>query len=117
MTLFADMKKCLRITSDAFDAEVQMLVDAALYDLERVGVNPDLLTLNSDENLDNALVKKAVACYCKANFGYDVAEAPRFDEGYERVVIDLLNSSDNIASIAQNGTSAGLGATLGAAGA
>jgi len=80
-----------------YDAEVQMLIDAALYDMERAGVNPALLDA---EDLENALVKKGVTAYCKANFGYDNAEAPRFDDAYNRVVIDLLNSSENIAAIA-----------------
>ena len=101
MTLIADIKASLRISSDAFDAEAQMLVDAALYDMERVGVNPALLEVSGEGELDNAFVKQAVTAYCKAHFGYDVAEAQRFDDAYRRIVCDLLNSSENIAAMAE----------------
>lgn len=120
MALIDDIKASLRVVSTKFDAEVQMLIDAALYDMERAGVNPALLK-PSDEgesNLENALVKKGVTAYCKANFGYDNAEAPRFDDAYNRVVIDLLNSSENIAAIeeADDGSEGEPGGSLGMAG-
>lgn len=99
MALIDDIKLSLRLTTDALDSEVQMLVDSALFDMERVGVNPDLLQLDWDDDIPNAFVKNAVTCYCKAHFGYDNAEADRFDESYRRIVCDLLNSSHNIAAI------------------
>ncbi len=100
MALIADIKASLRISTDKLDPEVQMLIDAALYDMERVGVNPALLKV-SDENgdLGNAFVKTAVTAYCKAHFGYDNAEAERMDESYRRIVCDLLNSAENIAAM------------------
>lgn len=100
MALFDDIKTVLRVTTDAMDAEVEMLIDAALYDMERTGVNPELLALNIEQDLDNRFVKSAVAAFCKAGFGYDNPEAARFDEAYRRFVCDLLNSSENIAAIA-----------------
>ena len=111
MSLMADIKVALRVTSTAYDSEVETLIGAALYDMERAGVNPVLLGLSGDIaegavlTEGNALVKKGVIAYCKANFGYDNAEAPRFDDSYNRVVVDLLNSSDNIAAIAESGES------------
>lgn len=93
MALIDDIKLSLRVTTDALDAEVQAYIDAALYDMERVGVDLDLL------NSDNAFVKTAIIAYCKAQFGYDNSEANRFDEAYRRIVCDLLNSSENIAAI------------------
>lgn len=98
MTLLDDMKASLRVSSDKFDAEVQMYIDGALYDMERVGVNPDLLALE-DGNISNAFVKHAVTAYCKAHFGFDNAEAVRLDDSYRRIVCDLLNSSQNIAAM------------------
>ena len=95
------MKLALRVTSDAMDAEVQMLVDAALYDMERAGVNPALLEVDSEtEDLSNQFVKTGVYAYCKAHFGYDNPEAERLDGSYRRIVCDLLNSKENIAAIA-----------------
>lgn len=101
MALIDDIKVSLRITTDAFNAEVQMLIDSALYDMERTGVNPELLTLE-DGVLGNAFVKNAVTAYCKAHFGYDNSEAERLDDSYRRIVCDLLNSSQNIAAIAHD---------------
>ena len=99
MSLFDDIKTSLRVTTDKMDSEVQMLIDGALYDMWRVGVNPKLLELNADEDLDNMFVKHAVTAYCKSNFGYDVSEAMRFDDVYRRIVCDLMNSAENIAAM------------------
>lgn len=98
MTLLADMKTALRVTSDAFDSEVEALIGAALYDMERVGVDPALLDADTLDDEPNLFVKRAVTAYCKAHFGYDNAEADRFDDSYRRIVCDLLNSSVNIAA-------------------
>lgn len=99
MALLDDIKAALRLTTDALDSEVEMLVGAALYDMERVGVNPALLEVDSEEGLENLFVKHAVIAYCKAHFGYDNAEADRFDDSYRRIVCDLLNSAENIAAM------------------
>lgn len=100
MTLLDDIKVSLRITSDAFDAEVSMLIDAALYDMGRVGIDPDLLEKVDDE-IANPFVKQAITCYAKAHMGYDVSEADRFDASYRRIVCDLMNSSANIAAMSE----------------
>ena len=98
MALIDDIKVSLRVSTDAMDAEVQMLIDAALYDMKRAGVNPALLEVDQLGYLSNSFVKTAVTSYCKANFGYDVSEAARFSDTYYRIVCDLLNSSENIAA-------------------
>lgn len=100
MPLLDDIKLTLRLTTDELDSEVQMLIGSALHDLERVGVNPALLELDEEGNIANANVKTAIACYCKNLFGYDNSEAYRFDAAYNRIVVDLLNSAENIAAIA-----------------
>lgn len=117
MALIDDIRKSLRLTTDALDSEVQMLADSALYDMERVGVDPDLLSVDDEGSLENPFVKNAVTCYCKAHFGYDNAEADRFDESYRRIVCDLLNSSRNIAAfeeVADGEEESGSGFGLGA---
>lgn len=122
MALIDDIKTSLRITSSKYDAEAQMLIDAALFDMERAGVDPDLLVFDDEDGTGNGFVKQAVTLWCKANFGYDVAEADRFMAAYDRVLNALLNSSNNIAAIAEAegdaepepGSDAGLGAGLGA---
>lgn len=94
MSLVDDMKLSLRVMTDKLDAEVSMLVDAALADMARVGVRVELLERDPDGNLvfGNPLVRQAVACFCKARFGFDNGDAPRFDESYRRSVCDLINS-------------------------
>lgn len=99
MALLDDIRTSLRVTSDKFDAEVSMLVDAALYDMERAGVNPALLAVDEETgDIANQFVKHAVTAYCKAEFGYDVDEAARFKDSYYRIVCDLLNSAQNVAA-------------------
>ncbi len=55
------VKTALRITTSAFDEEIEDLIDAALLDLGIAGV--------SNMDLDNKLVLRAVTTYVKCNFG------------------------------------------------
>lgn len=98
MSLLSDIKVAVRVSSDATDAEIQMWIDAALADMERVGIRKELLELEDDENFGTSLVKAAVTCYVKANYGYDVEERAQFDDSYRRLVCGLLNSSANSAA-------------------
>ena len=97
MALIDDMKLLLRVSTTAYDNEVSMLIAAAKADMLRVGVQPDLVNppVGSDEA---PLVKQAIACYCKAHFGFDNDESARLDRSYRQIVTDLLNSSANIAA-------------------
>lgn len=79
-------------TSD-YDDEIQDLVNAALADMTRVGIVASLL----DPDNVGPLAKQAVKLYAKAHFGYDNDEAERFSESYERTLVDLMNSTANIA--------------------
>lgn len=88
MSLIDDVKVALRVTSDAFDPEVEMLVEAALRDLQRVGIPDEFLV----DGPTDPLVRAAVCMYAKAHFGFDNSEAPRFDESYRQIVKDFLNS-------------------------
>ena len=98
-TLKEDIRVALRVTGDFLDSEIDTLTEAARYDMERTGVDPNILALNPlTKNLDNAFVKQAVVNYCKAESGYDVSEASRFKDSYYRIVNDLLNSDANIAA-------------------
>lgn len=92
MAWLDDAKMVLRVSSDAMDAEVQMLIDAALNDLEMKGVNP--LIVSEDSTVP--LVKQAVMLYVKCHWGFDNDEADRFGNSYRQTVIDLLNSRYNV---------------------
>ena len=55
------VKLALRITTNAFDDEIQDLINAALADLGIAGIT------NLDEA--DALIKRAVITFCRVNFG------------------------------------------------
>lgn len=58
------VKMALRITTDAFDNELQQLIDSALIDIGFGGAISEVLTEEGDP-----IVKQAVITYCKMNFG------------------------------------------------
>lgn len=90
--LLDGVKTVLRVSSDVYDEEIDMLVGAALADILRVGVKAEYVAAFPP------LVKQAVCLYCKASFGFDNDEAARFQESYRQVVIDMMNSSENVAA-------------------
>lgn len=55
------VRLALRVTTTAFDSEIEDLISAALADLGIAGVLTD--------NIDDPLIIRAVITYCKANFG------------------------------------------------
>jgi hypothetical protein len=59
--MLTKVKLALRITTDAFDSELNDLIDAAKADLGIAGVNVP-------EEID-AIVSRAITTYCKLNFG------------------------------------------------
>ena len=97
MALLDDMKLAVRIKTDAYDDELNMLIDAAKADMLRCGVREELVNPAESEDL-NPLVRMAIYCYCKSNYGYDNDEASRFGASYRSTVIDLMNSDANVAA-------------------
>ncbi len=91
MALIDDVRTCLRVTSELTDVEIQMWINAAIADMSRCGVKSDLLV----EETMNSLVKSAVVCFVKGQYGYDNSEAPRFLDSYRLMLAALLNSSSN----------------------
>lgn len=61
MTVMELVKMALRVSTDAFDGELEELIQAALLDLWIAGVERDDLT--------DPLVRRAVVTYCRMNFG------------------------------------------------
>lgn len=60
-TTLAAVKLSLRVTTTAFDSEINGLIDAALLDMGLAGVS------NDDET--DALILRAVTTYCRLHFG------------------------------------------------
>ena len=88
----ADVKLALRVSGDVYDAEVAMLVDAAVEDMERVGINPYYI---EDAN---PMVKLAICTFAKARFGFDNPEAERLEASYRQMLVDMLHSDANAAT-------------------
>lgn len=84
MVDLADVKKALRITTDAFDSEISMLMDAAISDLGIAGVIVP-------EQLD-AICGQAVITYCKMNFGLP-EDAERLKRSYDEQKAQLSNAT------------------------
>lgn len=59
--MLQNVKLALRITTEAFDSEIDDLISAALADLGIAGVLA--------ENIEDPLILRAIITYCKANFG------------------------------------------------
>lgn len=70
------VKLALRITTNAYDDELNMLINAAFLDLTAAGV--DLFTAATSDDL----VKMAVCTYCKMNFG-NPEDADRLKRSYD----------------------------------
>lgn len=89
MAILDDVKLSLRVTTDAFDIEIQDLIDAARLDLIQSGVSSTKVNDDTD-----ALIKRAITVYVKGNFGYDNPEAERFQESYRMLKIHLALAGD-----------------------
>lgn len=84
--MLAKIKTSLRISNNAFDAEIQDLIDAALLDLALAGV---IVIDQSD-----ALIIRAVTTYTKAHFGWDNPDSARLHVSYELLRNHLTQSID-----------------------
>lgn len=77
-TTLDQVKNFMWLTTDAFDAQLQTLIDAALIDLRTSGVNG----VEVDETDPQILL--AIATYCKMNFGTpDEASYDRLKKAYD----------------------------------
>jgi uncharacterized phage protein (predicted DNA packaging) len=83
------VKLSLRVTSTAFDIEIQDLIDAARIDLIQSGVS----SLKAKSDTD-PLIKRAITLYCKAFFGYDNPDADRLRDSYVMLKQHLSLAAD-----------------------
>ena len=69
------VKMALRIMTDAFDAELPLLIAGAIRDLEIAGIIVDESAVAThdgpitDYTVTDALLQRAIITYCRANFG------------------------------------------------
>lgn len=81
------VKLALRISTDAFNAELTSLIQAAMIDLGIAGVIKDVLT---DE--PNAIITQAVITYCKMNFGLP-EDYDRLKRSYDEQKAQLVTAT------------------------
>lgn len=81
-TLTETIRAALRISSKAtaITDEINDCIEACKRDLQQVGVN------NLDES--DALIKRAITIYCKAEFGYS-EKAQQFRQSYDSLKVAL----------------------------
>lgn len=81
--LLEAVKLTLAITVDDYDAEIQDLIYAALYDLQTNGVN-------ALDKQDDPLIIQAVKTYCRAHF-HSPADYDKLLAAYEEQKGHLMN--------------------------
>jgi hypothetical protein len=77
MTFLADVKKVLRISSSAYDTEINNLISSAQEDLKIFSIVPEKV-VDTDP-----LVRNAIITYVKAQFGWDNPDAEKLMTSYE----------------------------------
>ncbi len=90
MAILADIKPYLRIgtANTAYDNEITDLINAAIADLKLSGV-----TAESAVDTD-PLIKRAIAVYVKANFGWNNPDSEKLQETYKMLKNHLTLSAD-----------------------
>ena len=86
-----ELRQYLRITHNSFDGEITDLINAARTDLLDDGILPEKV---NDPN--DALIKRAIVSYVKAEFGIDNPDAEKYRSGYQSLKTHLMLSVDYI---------------------
>lgn len=80
--MLEQIKLALRITTDAFDEEIQMLIDAAIAEMQGLGVTASV------EGSEDPQIVTAVVAYCKWQFGAN-EDADRWRDIYHTKLAQL----------------------------
>jgi len=98
-TLLELCRSAERVVSTMTDDEIQMLIDAAVAEMRRVGVRESSLGISDgemDESKMNPLARYLIVMFVKANYGHDDAtEFQIWDSRYTTTLTALMNSSMN----------------------
>ena len=85
------IRRYLRINHAHFDEEITDLIGAARADLLLGGILPDKVNDETD-----ALIKRAITVYVKAEFGLDNADSEKYRESYNMLKRHLMLSNEYI---------------------
>ena len=86
--MFEKIKQRVRLTTTAFDTEVQDLIDECKADLMLSGVLEEKI-IDTDP-----LILRAVSTYCRAYYEGDNVKAERLQASYESIKTHLSLSAD-----------------------
>jgi hypothetical protein len=86
MAILQEVKLALRISNNAFDSEITDIIDACKIDLVEAGAE------NTDDT--DALVKRAIILYAKANFGMANPDMEKYQKAYDRLKITMALSGE-----------------------
>lgn len=86
--MLSRVKLALRITTDAFNAELTGLINAALLDLGLVGIAPMVLTNGTTDEL----IITAVITYVKLHFG-EPSDPDRLKKSYDEQKAQLITAT------------------------
>ena len=84
-----EVRRYLRISHTHFDAEITDLIGAARADLLLGGIVAAKVEDESD-----AIIKRAIVCYVKAEFGLDNPDAAKYRDSYEMLKRHLQLSNE-----------------------
>ena len=82
--MLAKVKKALRITTDAFDSELESLIAAAVIDMDIAGID-------SEQGV-TPIIELAIITYCKLHFG-EPDEYDRLKASYDEQKAQLSMAS------------------------
>ena len=93
-TILNDVKLALRLTTDAYDNQLNALIAAALADLGIAGVTSPTAPAEGEETAatDDPLVKTAVITYCIVHFG-SPADYDRLKKSYNEQKAQLMTAT------------------------
>jgi len=83
--MLQQVKKALRIVSEDFDDEIQLLIDGCLENLDKLGVSIEI----DDQGAPvSAQIRLAVIAYCKWQFGNN-EDKDQWREIYDRKLAEM----------------------------
>ena len=85
--MLKDVKLALRVSTGAFDSEIQNYIDACIDEMHGLGVSA------ARHGTTDPQIKTAVIAYCKWHFGQN-ADADRWQRVYENMLGSLKMRSD-----------------------
>lgn len=86
--LIDDVRRSLPLTSKSFDTEIQTLIDAAIFEMNEVGIAFISSPKNKLEEKQAALQRAAINTYVKANFGEN-KESEKYMRSFETMKLKL----------------------------